>query len=104
MRSGSTWMGMIVMVGMTVTGFSQGGADRLTPDTLKNFEFRTIGPSLTTGRISDIAVDPKNANVWYVAVSAGNLWKTENRGNTWTPFFETYGSDQSARSSSIRGT
>ena len=41
-----------------------------------------IGPSLTTGRISDVAVDPKNPNVWYVAASAGNLWKTENRGNT----------------------
>ena len=27
-----------------------------------------------------------------VAASAGNLWKTENRGNTWTPIFETYGS------------
>ncbi len=83
---------MIVMVSMTVTGFSQGGADRMTPETFRNLEFRTIGPSLTTGRISDIAVDPKNSNVWYVAVSAGNLWKTENRGNTWTPIFENYGS------------
>ena len=27
-----------------------------------------------------------------MAVSAGNLWKTENRGNTWTPIFENYGS------------
>ena len=44
-----------------------------------------------TGR-SDIAVDPKNSNIWYVAASAGNLWKTENRGNSWTPIFETYGS------------
>jgi photosystem II stability/assembly factor-like uncharacterized protein len=92
MRSASTWIGTVVMVGMTVTGFSQGGADRLTPETFRNLEFRTIGPSLTTGRISDIAVDPKNSNVWYVAVSAGNLWKTENRGNTWTPIFENYGS------------
>ena len=92
MRPGSTWIGMVVMLSMTVTGFSQGGADRLTPDTFSYLEFRTIGPSLTTGRISDIAVDPKNANVWYVAVSAGNLWKTENRGNTWTPIFENYGS------------
>ena len=56
------------------------------------FAFRSIGPSLTTGRISDIAIDPKNPSVWYVAASSGNLWKTENRGNTWTPIFETYGS------------
>ena len=56
------------------------------------FAFRSIGPGLTSGRISDIAIDPKNPSIWYVAASAGNLWKTENRGNTWTPIFETYGS------------
>src|SRR5688500_20011489 len=67
----------------------QGGVDA---DALRKLEFRSIGPSLTTGRLSDIAVDPKNPNVWYVAASAGNLWKTENRGNTWTPIFEEYGS------------
>jgi photosystem II stability/assembly factor-like uncharacterized protein len=89
MRRASTWIGVLAMA---TTGFAQGGADRLTPDTFRNFEFRTIGPSLTTGRISDIAVDPKNSNVWYVAASAGNLWKTGNRGNTWTPIFENYGS------------
>jgi photosystem II stability/assembly factor-like uncharacterized protein len=84
---------MVALVVMPATPFAQSGAsDRLTADALQGLEFRSIGPSLTTGRISDIAVDPKNASVWYVAVSAGNLWKTENRGNTWTPIFETYGS------------
>jgi photosystem II stability/assembly factor-like uncharacterized protein len=89
MRPVWTW---ICVAAMSVTAFSQNGSDRLTPDAMRNLEFRSIGPSLTTGRLSDIAVDPKNSNVWYVAVSAGNLWKTENRGNTWTPIFETYGS------------
>ena len=55
-----TW---VCVVAMAATAFGQGGSDRLTPETFKNLEFRTIGPSLTTGRISDIAVDPKNANV-----------------------------------------
>src|SRR5262245_59624861 len=83
-----TW---VTVVAMTATAFGQTAADRLTPDALQNFAFRSIGPSLTTGRISDVAVDPKNPNIWYVAASAGNLWKTENRGNTWTPIFENYG-------------
>ena len=95
-RGGSTAMGRVWMwvgvVAMAATAFGQGDGDRLTPETFQKLEFRSIGPSLTTGRISDIAVDPKNANVWYVAASAGNLWKTENRGNTWTPIFESYGS------------
>jgi photosystem II stability/assembly factor-like uncharacterized protein len=68
------------------------GAPGWTSDALQPIAFRSLGPSLTTGRISDIAVDPRNSNVWYVAVSSGNLWKTENRGNTWTPIFEDYGS------------
>src|SRR5262249_3454495 len=63
----------------------------LTADAFKEFEFRSIGPSLTTGRVQDVAVDPKNPSVWYVAAAAGNLWKTENRGNTWTPIFDQYG-------------
>ena len=85
MRRVWTWVGVVAMA---ATGFGQTGGDRLTPEALQNFAFRSIGPSLTTGRLSDIAVDPKNSNVWYVAASAGNLWKTENRGNTWTPIFD----------------
>jgi photosystem II stability/assembly factor-like uncharacterized protein len=67
------------------------GTNRPVADVFEPFAFRTIGPGLTTGRISDIEVDPKNPSVWYVAASAGNLWKTDNRGNTWTPVFDSYG-------------
>ena len=88
MRRVWTWAGVAAMA---ATAFGQ-GADRLTPETFQPLAFRALGPSLTTGRISDVAVDPKNPSVWYVAASAGNLWKTENRGNTWTPIFESYGS------------
>ena len=67
-------------------------SDRFTADTFKDFAFRSIGPTITTGRVSDVDVDPRNPSVWYVAAASGNLWKTENRGNTWAPVFETYGS------------
>ena len=70
----------------------QGQTDRLTADSFKDFAFRSIGPGLTSGRISDVAIDPKNPSVWYVAAASGNLWKTDNRGNTFTPVFDRYGS------------
>jgi hypothetical protein len=76
---------------VVVSLYAQGGGS-LTPEVMKPFAFRELGPSLTTGRISDVAVDPKNPSVWYVAAAAGNLWKTENRGNTWTAIFDEYGS------------
>ncbi|MEX2153060.1 MAG: hypothetical protein WD825_06950, partial [Gemmatimonadaceae bacterium] len=50
--------------------------------------FRSIGPALTSGRISDIAVHPRDQKVWYVAVASGGVFKTTNAGSTWTPVFD----------------
>src|SRR5262245_54825757 len=90
MKRIGTWLGAAVL--LTAAGVAQGPGPGAGGDTFKDLSFRSVGPSLTTGRISDISVDPKNRNVWYVAIASGNLWKTENRGNTWTPIFDTYGS------------
>src|SRR5437588_3135230 len=64
----------------------------ITQDSLKGLPLRSIGPDITTGRISDIEIDAKNPNVWYVASASGGLFKTENRGNTFTPIFDDGGS------------
>ncbi|MEQ8245183.1 glycosyl hydrolase [Fulvivirga sp.] len=53
-----------------------------------NFKFRNIGPAFMSGRISDLAIDPTNENIWYVAVSSGGVWKTINAGTTFTPVFD----------------
>jgi photosystem II stability/assembly factor-like uncharacterized protein len=67
-------------------------ADRLTTDVLKGLEFRSIGPAISTGRVQDIAIDAKSPNTWYVATAFGGLWKTTNRGTTFTPIFDDGGS------------
>src|SRR6056297_2659999 len=59
---------------------------------LAGLKLRSLGPSLMSGRIADIAVNPEQPNTWYVAAGSGNLWKTTNAGTTWTPIFENYGS------------
>ena len=56
--------------------------------TFKGLEFRSIGPAFMSGRISDIAIDPSDRSTWYVAVGSGGVWKTTNRGTTWTPIFD----------------
>ena len=67
-------------------------SDRLTADVLKGLEFRSIGPAISTGRVQDIAIDPKSPSTWYVATAFGGLWKTTNRGTTFTPVFDRGGS------------
>jgi len=58
-------------------------------DTLFNgLKFRNLGPSLTSGRIADIAIHPDNENIWYIAVGSGGVWKTMNAGTTWIPIFD----------------
>jgi photosystem II stability/assembly factor-like uncharacterized protein len=49
---------------------------------------RSVGPSLMSGRLADIAVHPTAPGIWYVAAGSGGVWKTTNAGTTWTPIFE----------------
>src|SRR5690242_5405804 len=59
---------------------------------LEGLELRNVGGTTNSGRVADIAVDPRNRSVWYVAVAAGGVWKTTNRGLTFQPIFDHYGS------------
>ncbi len=59
---------------------------------LSGLKFRSIGPALTAGRISDFAVNPEKNFEYYVAVSSGGVWKTTNNGTTYTPIFDKEGS------------
>ena len=60
--------------------------------TFAALKFRSIGPAVTSGRISDFAVNPDNNSEYYVASSAGGVWKTSNRGITYQPIFDGEGS------------
>ena len=59
---------------------------------LAGIPLRSIGPALTTGRVSDFAFVPGQWQKHYVAMASGNLWKTENNGITWKAVFEHQGS------------
>ena len=59
---------------------------------LSGLKFRSIGPAVTSGRISDIAIHPDNPYEYIVASSSGGVWHTNNSGTTFTPVFDGYGS------------
>ncbi len=56
--------------------------------TFAGLELRAIGPAFTSGRIGDLAVDPRDTRTWFVAVASGGVWKTTNAGTTFTPVFD----------------
>ena len=60
--------------------------------TVSSLNFRLVGPALTSGRISDLAINPKNQDVWYISAASGGVWKTTNHGTTFSPIFDNYGS------------
>lgn len=49
---------------------------------------RPIGPANMSGRVVDVAVVESHPATMYVATATGGLWKTTNRGTTWTPVFD----------------
>ncbi len=64
----------------------------MTADTFSGLKFRLIGPAVASGRVTSIAVNPKNKFEYYVGVASGGVWKTVNDGTTWTPVFDGEGS------------
>jgi photosystem II stability/assembly factor-like uncharacterized protein len=67
-------------------------ADPMSTPTFNGIRFRLIGPSFTSGRVVDIAVDPSDRSRFYVAAASGGVWRTTNAGTTWTPIFDNEGS------------
>lgn len=60
-------------------------------DILGGINFRSIGPTAMSGRISDIEVDPKSQWVIYVATASGGVYKSTGGGVVWTPIFDSSG-------------
>ena len=51
-------------------------------------KWRSVGPALTSGRISDLSVNPDKPFEYYVAVASGGVWKTSNWGVDYKPIFD----------------
>ena len=47
-----------------------------------------IGPTIMSGRVVDLAVNPKNPTEFYVAYASGGLWYTQNNGTSFSPVMD----------------
>lgn len=66
--------------------------DPLSSATFAGLKLRSIGPAITSGRVTSFAVDPHNRSHYFVGVASGGVWKTTNSGVTFTPVFDNEGS------------
>lgn len=67
-------------------------SSKFTQGLLSGLQLRSIGPALTSGRVSDIAIDPSDKRTWYVAAASGGVWKSTNGGISFSPIFDGQGS------------
>ncbi len=79
----------IILLAVLITStsvFTQNDDDEKEEDkspykslTFNGFKFRLLGPAITSGRVTDFAVNPDNYHEFYVSVASGNVWKTKQR-------------------------
>jgi photosystem II stability/assembly factor-like uncharacterized protein len=82
----------VLLIPAALTAATDDGAYWLTAETLSGLELRGIGPAISSGRVSDIAVDPTDPARRFVTVASGGVWRTTNAGTTWEPVFDGEGS------------
>jgi photosystem II stability/assembly factor-like uncharacterized protein len=56
---------------------------------INEVKFRSIGPSIMSGRVVDIDANPDDPTEFYVAYATGGLWHTTNNGQSFTPIFDS---------------
>ncbi len=55
---------------------------------LTNVRFRSVGPSVMSGRVADLDVSPDDPTRFYVAYASGGCWRTDNNGISFEPVFD----------------
>lgn len=56
---------------------------------VKNVPFENIGPSIMSGRVTDLAVNPDDPTEFYVGYASGGVWHTVNNGTTFSPVLDS---------------
>src|SRR5215831_5275830 len=49
---------------------------------VNDVKFRSIGPSIMSGRVVDVDANPDDPTEFYVAYATGGLWHTTNNGQS----------------------
>jgi hypothetical protein len=81
----------LLLAGAAITLSTSATAQLSTPldsATLAAFRWRSIGPAVMGGRVTDVEADPRNSKIFYVVAATGGIWKTINNGTMFFPIFD----------------
>jgi photosystem II stability/assembly factor-like uncharacterized protein len=70
-----------------VSGFEQ-RQKLLQSSIVANVPFRSIGPTVMSGRVVDVDANPQEPTHFYVAYASGGLWRTTTNGISFEPLFD----------------
>ncbi|WP_426062789.1 WD40/YVTN/BNR-like repeat-containing protein [Flavobacterium sp. DSP2-3-1] len=54
----------------------------------QNVAFENVGPTVMSGRVVDVDVNPENPTEFYVGYASGGLWYTNNNGMSFSPVMD----------------
>ena len=60
----------------------------LSNSLVSHLPLTNIGPSVMSGRVTDLEVNPKAPHEFYVGYASGGLWYTNNNGTTFSPVMD----------------
>lgn len=55
---------------------------------VKSVPFKNVGPTVMSGRVTDLAVNPEDPTEFYVGYASGGVWHTKNNGTTFIPILD----------------
>jgi len=85
-------VGLPAALVVTIAGrFAFAQANAPVAQQFEKLHFRSIGPAIMSGRVSDFAVYEKNTSIWYVGTAHGGVWKTTSNGATFSPLLQNKG-------------
>ncbi len=88
MRHSRSLVIILTIVALLGLAVAETAAQALSPEFLKAFPFRAIGPTRQSGRFVDVAVPEQQPHTIYMATGSGGLWKSVNAGISWEPIFD----------------
>lgn len=73
---------------LVVEGLAQ--KQRLIENSIvKNLPFKNIGPTVMSGRVTSLSVNPNNPIEFYVGYASGGVWYTKNNGTSFEPVLDS---------------